>query len=252
MNLDDIVFENRNKEYGAYSIRKHYSERVNRAAVVAVGFAALLLIIPTIFKSQKIIPEIVKPDRGTKFTPPPPIKLEQIQRTVTTTVQRAVKNLPPVVTTTPEITAPVETIDQPVVGTEDGEVSGAEISADITDIGGEIVESAVVAPPKVWDHTEIMPSYKGGMEAMIKFLSGKMRYPAIPRRMGIEGTVFVSFIIGPDGNVMNAEVVRGLSKECDAEALRVVSMMPTWNPGIQGGTPVMVRMVLPITFKLAK
>ena len=64
MNLDDIVFENRNKDYGAYSIRKHYSDRVNRAAVLAVGFAALLLAIPTIFKSQKVFPSIPR-RRGT-------------------------------------------------------------------------------------------------------------------------------------------------------------------------------------------
>jgi protein TonB len=250
MNLDDIVFESRNKDYGAYSIRKHYSDRVNRAAVLAVGFAALLLAIPTIFKSQKVIPEIAKPDRGTIFSPPPPIKIEQLTQTVATTVRRAVRDLPPRVTTVPDEVIPAEPVDQPAIGNEEGAVDGASTYTEGTDIAPVAVEPAIVEPPKVWINTEIMPSYKGGLEAMSRFLSSKIRYPSIARRTGVQGTVYVSFIIGPEGNIIKAEVVRGISKECDAEALRVISMMPAWNPGLQGGTPVMVRMVLPIKFQL--
>lgn len=250
MNLDDIVFENRNKEYGAYSIRKHYSDRLSRAVILSVGFVALLLIIPTIFKTQRVIPEIIRPEGIKIIASPPPIKLEEIQRPITTPVQRAVQDLAPRVTTLPEVTTPTEIIEQPVAGSDEGEVGGEPVTAGATDLGIAAAAPVIVEPPKVWQYVEIMPSYKGGMEAMIRFLSTKLRYPSIAQRTGTQGNVFVSFIIGADGNVMDAKVIKSLSKECDAEALRVISMMPSWNPGIQAGIPVMVRMVLPIKFQL--
>jgi len=250
MNLDDIVFENRNKEYGAYSIRKHYSDRLSKAVILSVGFAVLLLIIPTLFKSQKMLPDIVQRDPITTLSEPPPILIEPIRRPITNSVQRAIPNLPPVVTTTPETTTPPEAIDEPAIGSDEGIDGGVPVSIGATDIGVAAIEPTVVEPPKVWQYVEIMPSYKGGMEAMIKFLSTKMRYPNVARRTGTQGNVFVSFIIGADGNIIDAKVIKSLSKECDAEALRVISMMPSWNPGIQAGTPVMVRMVLPIKFQL--
>lgn len=129
-------------------------------------------------------------------------------------------------------------------------MGGEPVSAGTFEVGEEVVTPAVPEPPKVWDHSEVMPAYKGGLEAMVKFLSKQIRYPAQARRNGTEGTVFISFIIGMDGKVIQAVVFKGISKECDAEALRVINRMPTWNPGLQGGNPVMVRMMLPIKFQL--
>lgn len=251
MNMDDIVFERRNKEYGAYAIRKHYSDHLNRSVILSLGFAALVLALPSIFKSEKTIPDKVKPEQPPiTLSDHPLIEVEQIKRTIRATVQRAVRELAPIVTTAPEDVAPPEAIEEPVAGSIDGIDGGEPVSTGTLDIGEEVVAPAIVEPPKIFDHSEIMPSYKGGVGAMVKFLSSKMRYPAVARRIGTQGTVFVQFVIGMDGNVIQAKVIKGISKECDAEALRVISMMPTWNPGLQGGNPVMVRMVLPIKFQL--
>jgi len=91
---------------------------------------------------------------------------------------------------------------------------------------------------------------KGGMPAFYKYIGDKMKYPAQARRMGIEGKVFVQFVIGKDGSISEVTVVKGIGAGCDEEAIRVVQGAPAWNPGKQRGKPVKQRMVLPITFKL--
>lgn len=91
---------------------------------------------------------------------------------------------------------------------------------------------------------------KGGYGAWNKYLSEKIKYPAQARRMGVEGKVFVEFVVGKDGNITEAKVIKGIGAGCDEEALRVVQQAPAWTPGKQRGKPVRQKMVLPITFKL--
>jgi protein TonB len=91
---------------------------------------------------------------------------------------------------------------------------------------------------------------KGGMEAFYKFVRDKLKYPAQARRMGIEGKVFVEFVVNRDGSIVDVKSIKGIGAGCDEEAVRVVQSMPAWNPGKQRGKPVRQRMVLPITFKL--
>lgn len=92
--------------------------------------------------------------------------------------------------------------------------------------------------------------YSGGVTRMVEFISKNIRYPDEDRRMGIEGTVFVSFVINKEGRVENVQVVRGISAGCDREAMRVISKFDPWVPGIQRGKPVNTRFVLPIKFGL--
>lgn len=93
-------------------------------------------------------------------------------------------------------------------------------------------------------------SPKGGITAFYKYVQDKMKYPAQARRMGIEGRVFVEFVIDKDGSITEVRAVKGIGAGCDEEAVRVVQSSPNWNPGKQRGKPVKQRMVLPITFKL--
>jgi protein TonB len=116
--------------------------------------------------------------------------------------------------------------------------------------GAGVDTEPVVEAPKVFEFVEKMPEYEGGYEAMMKFLQRKTRYPAIAIRKKDEGTVYVSFVVSPDGSVTHVQIVKGISKECDAEAMRVISLMDKWKAGIQNGMPVSVKKVLPITFRL--
>lgn len=105
---------------------------------------------------------------------------------------------------------------------------------------------------KVFLVVETPPEFEGGNEAMHKFVASNLKYPYSAKRMQIEGTVFVSFIIEADGKISEAKVVKGISPDCDKEALRVILLMPKWKPGMQSGKAVRVRFVYPIKFWLGR
>lgn len=91
---------------------------------------------------------------------------------------------------------------------------------------------------------------KGGLPAFYKYIGEKMKYPAQARRMGVEGRVFVQFVIGKDGSINDVKVIKGIGAGCDEEASRVMQGAPSWNAGKQRGKPVKQRYTLPIIFKL--
>jgi TonB family protein len=103
----------------------------------------------------------------------------------------------------------------------------------------------------VYTVVEDMPTYRGGDDARIKFLVSNIKYPEKARENGIQGTVYVSFVIDEVGTVTDVKVLRGIGNGCDEEAMRVVRLMPRWNPGKQSGKPVKVQFNMPIKFTLA-
>lgn len=97
---------------------------------------------------------------------------------------------------------------------------------------------------------EVKPMFVGGEDAMIKFLSKNIKYPSIARDKGVQGTVYVSFIIDKEGNVTSVEIAKGLEKNLDKETLRVIKKMPKWSPGKQRGIPVKVKYTIPVNYTL--
>lgn len=139
-----------------------------------------------------------------------------------------------------------------------------EIEEEIeVDLDVEITEETVIedivfeeAPEEevadeIFDIVEDQPSPPGGMGAFYKFVGKSMKYPNQARRMGIEGRVFVQFVVDKDGTLTDIKAVKGIGAGCDEEAVRVLKSAPKWKPGKQRGRPVKVRMILPITFKLS-
>lgn len=103
---------------------------------------------------------------------------------------------------------------------------------------------------KILDIAEVMPQFPGGPAAMMKYLNEHVNYPAEAHAKGIQGRVVVTFIVNADGSISNATVVRSVDPLLDQEALQVVTEMPKWNPGMQGGKPVGVKYTIPISFRL--
>ena len=97
---------------------------------------------------------------------------------------------------------------------------------------------------------EDQPGFPGGMPAFYEYVSKNLKYPNQARRMGIEGRVFVQFVVGKNGSITDVTAIKGIGAGCDEEAVRVIKSSPNWSPGKQRGKPVKVRMILPITFKL--
>ncbi len=102
------------------------------------------------------------------------------------------------------------------------------------------------------DIPQFAPSYEGGEEARLKFLQSNIKYPAMALEAGIQGTVYIGFIVEKDGSISNATIIRPIGGGCDEEALRVVNIMPNWKPGKQGTKAVRVRFTMPVKFVLGK
>jgi periplasmic protein TonB len=129
-----------------------------------------------------------------------------------------------------------------------------DVETDIRQVKVEIpivhVEEEKEDPNQVFIVVEEPAAPVGGMPAFYEYVSKKLKYPAQARRMGIEGKVFVEFVIEKDGTITDVKFIKGIGAGCDEEAVRVVQGAPKWKPGKQRGKPVRQRMVLPINFKL--
>lgn len=132
-----------------------------------------------------------------------------------------------------------------------------EVDLDVEITEEDVIEDIVFEEPveeevadEVFTIVEQQPEYPGGMGAFYEFVTKKLKYPSQARRMGIEGKVFVQFVVDKSGNITEVMAVRGIGAGCDEEAVRVIKDSPQWKPGKQRGKSVKVRMILPITFKL--
>ena len=139
---------------------------------------------------------------------------------------------------------------------DDVEVEDIEINAEVEQnevieeyIAPEVVEDDVVEQ-EIFKIVEEMPSFPGGEAKLMEYVAKNVKYPQIARETGIQGRVFVNFVVEPDGSVSNVSVLRGIGGGCDEEAMRVVKNMPKWKPGKQRGKPVRVQYMLPVNFKL--
>ena len=124
----------------------------------------------------------------------------------------------------------------------------------ITEVNTEnlVIEAPVEeeVTDEIFTIVEHRPEPEGGMAAFYGFVSEHIEYPSVARRTGIKGKVFVEFVVERNGSLTDIKVVKGIGGGCDEEAVRVLGMVPPWNPGKQRGKPVRVRMIIPIHFTL--
>ena len=138
---------------------------------------------------------------------------------------------------------------------DDLEVELEEFLIDIDDLknfdpeGYQATMTEEVAPEFV-TIAEVMPEFEGGQIGFLNYIAKKINYPTQARRMGIEGRVFVEFIIDVDGAIIDVKAVKGIGAGCDEEAVRVIKSAPNWKPGKQRGVPIKVKMIVPINFTL--
>lgn len=247
----DIVFEKRNKEYGAYFVRAGYEGSLGKAILASSLLLLAVLFLPAIMrlfapdknlaveKSRTILVDLGAPPAiDTKRPPPARITLPPAKKEV-------VKFTPPVLTedqiheTMPE--------NESLKNKQTASVSEGGSNSQFTGVDDGVEGEGEDAIYSIVDKAAEFP---GGAAIMGRFLAKNMRYPQEARRAGLEGVVHVSFIVGRNGLITDIEIVKSLSKECDAEALTVVRMMPRWKPAYQNGVPVRSRLVLPLRFKL--
>lgn len=112
------------------------------------------------------------------------------------------------------------------------------------------IEEEVVEEAPIFTVVESMPEFRGGMEELYTYLGNNIKYPVMAKESGIQGKVYVTFVVEKDGSITDVRVLRGIGGGCDEEAVRVVESMPNWTPGKQRGKPVRVQYNLPVRFTL--
>ena len=255
---NDIVFENRNKIYGAYFIRREYTRTVLLALLITVSAALVIALVPKILQLfNNAIEDIAvntdvtqidltpPPIDETAPPPPPPPPPPPVMETV--------KFVAPVVVDEPVIDEPPPPIQevetQISTVTQEGNGDDDEIIIPDEGNGNAVVEEV---KEEIFTFVEQMPGFPGGEEERLKFIQKNTKYPMMEKENGIEGTVYVSFIVDKQGNINDVKVMRGVSggPGLEKEALRVVKMMPKWSAGKQNGKEVQVQFYMPMKFEL--
>ncbi|MBN2666847.1 MAG: energy transducer TonB [Bacteroidales bacterium] len=248
--FNDIVFETRNKEYGAYVLRANYSRNVILALMAGVIIMASATIVPYL-KFRAVDSRLTQEERLVEirlenldqpveqFTPPPePPAAQEI-------LQQA-KYIPPLVVDSvrPEDEIQLMTADQAQI-----EVQDSEVIEEIVQLAEEIeeVEEEEAEPFYV---VEEMPMFPGGDAAIQAYIGANVVYPEVAKENNIQGRVIVKFCVTPTGVVDQVSILKGVDQELDAEVIRVVKTLPKFKPGKQGGKPVPVWHTIPIFFKL--
>lgn len=248
--FDEIVFANRNKEYGAYALRKKYSRNMVIATIIGLVIMCTVVITPYLNakalenKQQQTerqveiqMENLDQPTETVAPPPPPPPPPSDV-------VQQA-RYVPPVVVDSvkPEEATQLMTADQAQIEVQDEEV--VEI---VEEIKEEIQEQEVEAEPFVV--VEEMPMFPGGDPALLQFIAENTQYPEVAKENNIQGRVIVRFCVTSKGTVDRVSVLKGVDPELDKEAIRVVQTLPSFKPGRQGGKPVPVWYMVPINFTL--
>ncbi|MFT3827062.1 MAG: energy transducer TonB [Chitinophagaceae bacterium] len=262
----DIIFEGKNKDYGAYDLRKTYNKRLS-IALISVAALCLLLFLGYILanslggkeeKKEMVVQdvqleEIKQEEKKEEPPPPPPPKPPEPPK-----VEMA-KFTPPKIVKDEEVKEEekppeVEKLEDTKIGTanQEGIKDEGIVAPPVTDDGKGVVE----APKKVeedWDKTftkvEIESEYPGGMAAWQRYLYKQLKYPQDAIDNEIQGTVVVQFVVDKEGNVSNVEAISGPNELRD-EAIRVVKKSGKWTPAVQNGRQVKSYKKQPIVFKL--
>ncbi|NSW94778.1 MAG: energy transducer TonB [Bacteroidales bacterium] len=252
--FDEIIFKNRNREYGAYQIRKKYYSALVTGTVITCIIASVLLTIPllSVNKTEYMAGEPIRtisvqmdelePPVDEIYIPPAPPPPGGAK------VVETVRYVPPVVV---DSVPPTE--EQPVV-TDIALVSNTDEQVELPSgdgfgIGDDLLSGDGMGDDGTFFIVEVMPSFRGGdLDKFREWVQKRTNYPqeAIDNR--IQGRVSITFVVEPDGSVTNVTVLKGVHPLIDNEAVKAIQASPKWSPGLQRGKPVRVRYVIWLTF----
>ena len=268
--FNDIVFATLNKEYGAYSLRKRYNKVVILSIVLAclVGCAAILipfLGIPEqkskeIYTSRFVTMDNLMPPDELGGVPPPPAPVHQQSKTSARQITPQLEYIPPTIVDT------ILQTEKPIISNADSMLVGIDDKGSNTGAGDEKGsgsntlsgtgnggggEGGAGTGNGLYSKVDIMPSFKGGdINKFREWVQKKTKYPQVASVNGIQGKVYITFIVESDGSVSNVKVARGVDPLIDDEALKSVKSSPKWMPGMIKGKAVRVSYYITVNFEL--
>ena len=246
--LNDLAFSGRNKDYGSYTLRKKYPRFLLISFIFSVVIVLLMTLIPLgiyYFKGPDLgvnMEELYSVEYT--FIPSPDEDLSALAKAIAKPPAAPAEVIPQVVDTViPEMKKEPEEIKKEEetdtktdsVGSSKGQAEDGKGSSDASGI---------------YTTLDVYPKFPGGDQSRLFYLRSNIKYPVIPLKMGVQGEVMVLFIVEADGSITNVSINKGISKDCDEEAVRVVKSMPRWEPGRRSGKSVRVLVRMPIVFKI--
>ncbi|OUP07489.1 energy transducer TonB [Mediterranea sp. An20] len=258
----DLIFEGRNKEYGAYKMRARAPRRLTFSVILVIVIALVGFSIPKLI--TMVTPE--KKEVMTEVTTLSQLEEPEVKQEEKVQEVRPVESPPPALKSSIKFTAPVIKKDEEVADEDEmksqEELTESKVTISIADVkgndeeGGQLLEDlkqiVTEAPEEeqVFDMVEQKPQFPGGDAEMMAWLSKNLHYPPIAAENGTQGVVVCQFVVGSDGTIRDVKVMRSLDPSCDKEAVRAIMSMPKWLPGRQNGKAVAARFTLPVRFKL--
>ena len=267
-NWVELVFDGRNKEYGAYVLRKETGMRNIKSMLLV--FAVIIAIMAGV--AAKVAIENAFPKKGaietdvelTKLAEKKEVKVEKKapvkveEQKVVEKVKSSVKFTPPVIKKDDEVKPEEELKSQEDLNKTNTAIGSFDVKGN-DETGGEVLKAKeVIAQPeppkeeetKVFDVVEVMPTFPGGQQALFEWLSKNIKYPVVAEENGVQGRVIVTFVVERNGSITDVQVAKSVDPSLDKEAVRVVKAMPHWIPGKQNGSAVRVKFTVPVTFRL--
>ena len=271
----DIVFEGKNKEFGAYVLRTDSVSRHNKAVAYVLGvliviLALLILSISGVFSrsdddelavsTEQEIATFDAQDEEEEEIEEEQVKIEEPEEIIApeeVANEQRITDL--LIVEDDKFEKEKEVKTQEDMTKNEAQAGVIDITEGTNDLNKQVVREQVIQetkPKEVEDKVyniamvEQKPEFPGGEAAMYKWLSDHINYPVAAAEEGVQGRVVVEFVVSKTGNVENVRVLRGRHPALDKEATRLVKSMPKWQPGHNNGQPVKVTYTLPITFKL--
>jgi periplasmic protein TonB len=259
-NWNEIVFEYRNRDYGAFVLRRNYPFYLTVAALIVIVIFLSSMLFFFLVKGKHPLPTFRKVTviNYSELAPPPPIEKTYIPPKTITLVQKKIEKY-----MAPKVTAEEVKEEEQLPTIEEVKMTMDLPDSDAVEVQGSGEAQVEVAPPAQMEIVQIklpepepdptvkQPEFPGGDKALSKWLGSHLKYPAVATRMGIQGVVIVEFTIDIKGHVSDASVVQSLHRSCDDEALRLVNSMPKWTPGEANGKRISAKRKLPIQFTLS-
>ncbi|MEO6166045.1 MAG: energy transducer TonB [Chitinophagales bacterium] len=264
--LDEIIFESRNKLYGAYELRKHYPQRLQTAFIITILFFSSIWLTMEIISANNKFKEVFAPTVSPPYIVYPKYLIES-EKTAERTeiVPPEHKDLLPAYVVKDSLKKELldaDTINKPVArdplpGAKNGfAINGtSERGGDGTGLSGSKgVDTAArfIDPDEVRTFAAVMPSFPGGKNALSKYLQRHLHCQQFRQSNGKSGKMYLSFIVSREGKVHSIEVMRdGVGYGCVEEAVKVLQNMPAWTPGSNNNRTVNVKVIMPISMETA-
>jgi protein TonB len=244
---EEVFFEHRNREYGAYPLRYNYPYYLTVSALIVISLFLTIMIGLNKWRSKKEQVHIIREVRVINYNelsePPPIEKIYVPPKRVVAKQAKVEKYVPPVVIQEkieePEEIITVEEVKEVINPTD----STVDSDSDESTEGFETGTEAPLEP--IFD---INPGFPGGRGSLMDWLAKNLKYPIAAKRMGIEGKVVVEFLVDENGKISEVTTIESLHRLCDREAIRLVKLMPVWIPGVKNGIIIRGRHTLEIPF----